>query len=425
MGNQGMTNWKFSAFFAIALMLVAGLFSTTAMAADGDGSIVITTPGAGQEAGQAGNLEAGSVLTQLVFRYTHIEADNMAGGLLQIAIPDKWGFAAADADNLNAGDATDPAVLSADKKTVTIPIPSTQTVDITLTRVTVPTPPRLTDGDKENRRELYTFTTKSRTRSGRLRNLNPTTEIPDPQPVISVGNIANNKGTVTIDPGEIYETYNESGDSAIDEGARRITITFTATGPMWNSTMTLAIPAELDEIDPDAKSGDSGHIRVLNRGGSDISYTPVAGRSVLIDIEEMDRGQGVEIIYYSEVNRLTANVPATGTGSPFTLRTVTGFTAPSTLADGAKIGTGDADPFAETGRLLRKAGSGTMMVSPMYVEIGSGLKDFTLTYEAKTKLRNATLRITVPAELLPPEVEDTNPGDGVDDSMPDRRLQAD
>ena len=28
MGNQGMTNWKFSAFFAIALMLIAGLFST-------------------------------------------------------------------------------------------------------------------------------------------------------------------------------------------------------------------------------------------------------------------------------------------------------------------------------------------------------------------------------------------------------------
>ena len=24
MGNQGMTNWKFSAFFAIALILVAG-----------------------------------------------------------------------------------------------------------------------------------------------------------------------------------------------------------------------------------------------------------------------------------------------------------------------------------------------------------------------------------------------------------------
>ena len=45
MGNQGMTNWKFSAFLTIALMLVAGLFSSTAMAAanDGHGTMVALT----------------------------------------------------------------------------------------------------------------------------------------------------------------------------------------------------------------------------------------------------------------------------------------------------------------------------------------------------------------------------------------------
>ena len=37
MGNQGMTNWKFSAFLAIALMLIAGLFTNAAIADDGDG----------------------------------------------------------------------------------------------------------------------------------------------------------------------------------------------------------------------------------------------------------------------------------------------------------------------------------------------------------------------------------------------------
>ena len=44
MGNQGMTNWKFSAFFAIALMLIAGMFSSTAMAVanDGHGTITVT-----------------------------------------------------------------------------------------------------------------------------------------------------------------------------------------------------------------------------------------------------------------------------------------------------------------------------------------------------------------------------------------------
>ena len=40
MGNRGMTNWKLGAFFIISLMLCAGLFSNTAIAADGDGTVV-------------------------------------------------------------------------------------------------------------------------------------------------------------------------------------------------------------------------------------------------------------------------------------------------------------------------------------------------------------------------------------------------
>ena len=32
MGNQGMTNWKLTALFAISLMLIAGLFSNAAIA---------------------------------------------------------------------------------------------------------------------------------------------------------------------------------------------------------------------------------------------------------------------------------------------------------------------------------------------------------------------------------------------------------
>ena len=39
MGNQGMTNWKFSAFFAIALMLMVGLFTNAAIAGNGDGIV--------------------------------------------------------------------------------------------------------------------------------------------------------------------------------------------------------------------------------------------------------------------------------------------------------------------------------------------------------------------------------------------------
>ena len=41
MGNQGTTNWKLTAFFAISLMLIAGLFSNAAIA-DGEGTISVT-----------------------------------------------------------------------------------------------------------------------------------------------------------------------------------------------------------------------------------------------------------------------------------------------------------------------------------------------------------------------------------------------
>ena len=42
MGNQGTKDWKLTAFFAISLMLIAGLFGNAAIAADGDGEIEVT-----------------------------------------------------------------------------------------------------------------------------------------------------------------------------------------------------------------------------------------------------------------------------------------------------------------------------------------------------------------------------------------------
>ena len=43
MGNQGTKHWKFSAFFVVSLMLIAGLFSNAAMAApdDGEGTVAV------------------------------------------------------------------------------------------------------------------------------------------------------------------------------------------------------------------------------------------------------------------------------------------------------------------------------------------------------------------------------------------------
>ena len=47
MGNRGMTNWKLGAFFVIALTLMTGLFSSTALAGDGDGTISVSLKLAG------------------------------------------------------------------------------------------------------------------------------------------------------------------------------------------------------------------------------------------------------------------------------------------------------------------------------------------------------------------------------------------
>jgi hypothetical protein len=41
MGNQGTKDWKLTAFFAISLMLIAGLFSDAALAGDGDGNVTV------------------------------------------------------------------------------------------------------------------------------------------------------------------------------------------------------------------------------------------------------------------------------------------------------------------------------------------------------------------------------------------------
>ena len=69
--------------------------------------------------------------------------------------------------------------------------------------------------------------------------------------------------------------------------------------------MIVTLPPELADVNPDAKSGTSGYLRVENEGGSDIDFdintdvNPDGNNMVTITIDQMDIGQGVEIIYYS------------------------------------------------------------------------------------------------------------------------------
>ena len=107
MGNQGMKNWKFSAFFVIALTLVAGLFADTAIAGNGDGTMVLTpitaptnailisaeataTPPRPLPVLIGGYDEIDTDGLELVFTYTVDNDINMNGGWIRLQLPDGW-----------------------------------------------------------------------------------------------------------------------------------------------------------------------------------------------------------------------------------------------------------------------------------------------------------------------------------------------
>ena len=450
MGNQGMTNWKFSAFLAIALMLVAGLFSTTAMAADGDGQMSITTP----DEATRNNLEAGSTILSMAFSYGAAPGQtigDMAGGLVQMTIPADWKFTADDAASIVAVTAGGTLLSGPTDKTVRIQLASdlSAAMTFTLTNIVVPIPDRLTDGDRSYRYEEYEFTTYSRTRSGNLRKLDPivergdldsdpatpdTTRVTITQARVRVGNIAAaTSGKVAITPEKAYETYNDPV-----EGPHRFVIKFTADGPMWNSRVNILFPGEIDNLEPDdvrhlrtasgslTPTGNSGSFRLVNTGGAEVSFAGVVGADVTgntltedaslvgdgvgddaaintaqvvaIDVKSMDKGQGFEIIYYSKLPEI-----ATGTFSAAasTRRPLTITADANTLGDlPVPVALAPAADRVKGGMLLSKDGSGTMMAVPMYVEIDSGVKQFELRYTAATLLRNTTLAIQIPVELL-------------------------
>ena len=56
-------------------------------------------------------------------------------------------------------------------------------------------------------------------------------------------------GSFAITPEKAYETYDDP-----EEDTRRFVLKFTAAGPMWNSTVAIDFPAELDALDAEPKS---------------------------------------------------------------------------------------------------------------------------------------------------------------------------
>ena len=123
MGNQGTTNWKFTAFLAMSLMLVAGLFSNAAIAGNGDGMITVgwstdatavpddsrDSDGDDTADDPSDPLAAGSTGNALKFTYTVPTDTTMAGGKLEIMIPSGWKPLKIAADDAATADIDDSA----------------------------------------------------------------------------------------------------------------------------------------------------------------------------------------------------------------------------------------------------------------------------------------------------------------------------
>ena len=104
MGNQGTKNWKFSAFFAVSLMLIAGLFSNAAIAASGDGTADLSGTTVNVHAaeladgdGRAANfIPAGKNNYKMEFTFTTgASATSLADGEVQIKFPTGWSASSA------------------------------------------------------------------------------------------------------------------------------------------------------------------------------------------------------------------------------------------------------------------------------------------------------------------------------------------
>ena len=239
MGNQGTTNWKLTALFAIALMAIAGLFSDTAMAASGDGAIVptATTPSAaaldaaiGTTAAGTGFIPAGVNNYKMEFTFTldAAEATSLADGEVQIKFPAGWAASSAGGEftpQAIAGDTTTTLLTGTRFSGASVIIPLTKgtggaaaadapaTVAISF-GVNVPV-----------KRGAHDFTVLSKTKSGRFVKL--TDLEPDGIVKFRVGP----RDSITVAPGRVLGNV-----------ATEFTITYTPTADDAGTDVEIKIP---------------------------------------------------------------------------------------------------------------------------------------------------------------------------------------
>ena len=461
MGNQGMTNWKFTAFFAIALMLAAGLFSSTAMAADNDGlgattvelgsvteqefSVYNTDPDTGT-GGTDTQLAGGSTGNALQFTYTITDLD-MASGEFQIEIPSGWTVSRKSiiiADGTSVSDTTKiyetkaDAALDTDMGTATsrgrvTVTPATRdyvrtvkvaldggwssggTLIIIFGDVTDPNPSSLNEGAGAESYRRYRFPSSSKAKDGRITELketdtNDSGEIDDedinPHAFVNVGNAREGSGTVEISPAAAYETEKRS-----------FVIAFTAAGPMYGSKIQVTIPsALLPDTDPETIVSNHLHdnLVVTQRYGVDFG-TPDEGdrksyhwdandsRVVTIYIDDMHEGDIVRISYPgATVGTVTdaSDFVAANSGIPFVVQAETTGDEAYAPVDGV----GFVVDKPDNGVVYPLAGSGMVEITSTKtksssVQVGS-IHDLSIKYTSATKVDDVYLWVVVPDDVL-------------------------
>ena len=440
MGNQGMTNWKFSAFFAIALMLVAGLFTSTAVALDGTGTVAVewdadlneASPG---DAAASNPLDAASAENTVQFTYTVPDtvpegadgADyDMSSGAFRLVIPSgftvtkKWITISDDTTVLYdtnadgkvdtaAGEDADGDTADTRKRVQILPVSGDNvssvevsldatwadggTLTIRFGNVGAPTPSRLpfrygtaaTDAYYEE----YQFTSYSKKKDGTLTRLKVTEANPEPQPYVRVGSVAAGTGTVAVTPATVIQ-----GETGLD-----FRLVYTAPGPIYNGTIVVTVPDALVDgtgLDGDNSTNDAtfrADITVSERGGVDFGETDAdvgqsgvfavsfSDRTITIEIDDMHKGDQVRVFYED----IKVGDPSTTPQMWNVATSVDGAATPTDLPDGDQKGT-----------VRQRAGSGEVTISPSAVEVNS-TRDYTIAYKAATVLENVYLVVRLPA----------------------------
>ena len=448
MGNRGMTNWKLGAFFVIALTLMTGLFGSTALAGDGDGTISVSLKPADPDVttftesalGTAGvdigipNIEfvAGSEKNALRLTYTaavndettedvdESEGADMRGGLIQILFPTHEGWGISDKfitiTERESADASesDVVIYQTDKDGEVLDGGGARATVGTATdrarviksgsRITVRfdaewnEPGRqliieLGDVTAPNYRGKSEFTTRTRgTPNGRLTDLGS-------QPIAYVGNIAIAKaGAFTILPEAVYENQQDVV----------FRIAFTAAGPLhdvYNTADTplrrtdTAVRITIPQINPEG--GTAGDIFTSEPSTTNVTVSRKIGTVVLGGLDDDD--DEAEVTVSGDVIQI--NIKSINAGDTVELIYNAGSVddlqaADTTVSNDNRFLTEandglswvsleaskDKTGYITTGEVRPRAGSGTIETNNEVVEAASRNQDFTLTYKAAVPL---------------------------------------